>query len=146
MVINTSFVLLLENLVLTLVNKCIRFCVICMTKKAVNTDKYRLVRDYTYGCIYPKRVATIPYCRCPCPICSECIGLWKRLTLNIKSDRQLQKEGKNHTLEFRFMCTSSERTGVRNCATKVSGFSGPNDIHTKVRIWWISHALASYSS
>merc|ERR1719189_2125554 len=45
-------------------------------------------------------------------------------------------------LEFRFMCTSSERTGVRNCATKVSGFSGPNDIHTKVRIWWISHALA----
>ena len=74
-VINTSFVLLLENLELTLVNKCIRYCVICMTKKAVNTDKYRLVRDYTYGCIYPKRVATIPYCRCPCPICSECIGL-----------------------------------------------------------------------
>ena len=56
-----------------------------------------------------------------------------------------KKKGKFLTLEFRFMCTSSERTGVRNCTTKVSRFSGPNDIHTKVRIWWISYALASYS-
>ena len=42
------------------------------------------------------------------------------------------------------MCTSSEGTGVRNGAAKVSRFSRPNHIHTKVRIRWISHALPSY--
>lgn len=42
------------------------------------------------------------------------------------------------------MCTSSEGTGVRNGAAKVSRFSRPNHIHTKVRIRWISHALPGY--